>query len=89
MSFICVTIKGHFHINGFELSLALKQMLKAIWKWTIVQNCLMSALHDGYCTFPVYPISIRMLWENCFGFLDQQLPLVYSGARQLVSHTNL
>ena len=24
MSFICITIKNHFHINGFALSLALK-----------------------------------------------------------------
>ena len=25
--------KNHFHINGVELSLVLKQRLEATWKW--------------------------------------------------------
>ena len=29
MSFICMGMKNHFHINGFALSLALKQRLGA------------------------------------------------------------
>ena len=34
MSFICMRIKkNHFHINGVELSLVLKQRLEATWKW--------------------------------------------------------
>ena len=28
LSFICMRIKNHFHINGFALSLALKQRLE-------------------------------------------------------------
>ena len=35
MSFICMRIKNHFHINGVELSLALKQRLEATRKWPI------------------------------------------------------
>ena len=35
MRFICMRIKNHFHINGFALSLALKQRLEATWKWPI------------------------------------------------------
>ena len=33
MSYICMRIKEHFHINGFALSLALKQRLGATQKW--------------------------------------------------------
>ena len=33
MSFICMRIKNHFHINGVELSLVLKQRLEATRKW--------------------------------------------------------
>ena len=35
MSFICIRIKKHFHINGFALSLALKQRLGATRKWPV------------------------------------------------------
>ena len=33
MSFICKRIKNYFHVNGFSLSLALKQRLGATRKW--------------------------------------------------------
>ena len=33
MKFTCMRIKNHFHINGFTLTLALKQRLEATWKW--------------------------------------------------------
>ena len=33
MSFICVRITNHFHINAFTLSLALKQRLLVTWRW--------------------------------------------------------
>ena len=36
MSSICMGIKNHFEVNGFTLSLALKQRLEATWKWPIV-----------------------------------------------------
>ena len=32
---ICMRINNHFHINGFALSLALKQRLEATQKWSI------------------------------------------------------
>ena len=35
MSFISIRIKKHFHINGFALSLALKQRLGATRKWPV------------------------------------------------------
>ena len=35
MSFICIIIKNHFHINGFALSLALKVRFFGTWKWPI------------------------------------------------------
>ena len=35
MSFICIIIKNHFHINGFALSLALKVRFFGTRKWPI------------------------------------------------------
>ena len=35
MSFICIIIKTHFHINGFALSLALKVRFFGTRKWPI------------------------------------------------------
>ena len=35
MSFICIIIKNHFHINGFALSLALKARFFGTRKWPI------------------------------------------------------
>ena len=35
MRFICMRTKNHFHVNGFKLSLTLKQRLGAIPKWPI------------------------------------------------------
>ena len=38
MSFISMTIKNHFHINGFALNLALKVRLFGTRKWPILLN---------------------------------------------------
>ena len=35
MSFICIIIKNHFHINGFALSLALKVRFFGTRKWPL------------------------------------------------------
>ena len=35
MSFICIIIKNHFHINGFALSLAFKVRFFGTRKWPI------------------------------------------------------
>ena len=39
MSFICIIIENHFHINGFALSLVLKVRFFGIRKWPIA-SCL-------------------------------------------------
>ena len=36
MSFICIIVKNHFHINGFALSLALKVRFFGTRKWPIL-----------------------------------------------------
>ena len=36
MSFICIIIKNHFHINGFALRLALKERFFGTRKWPII-----------------------------------------------------
>ena len=38
MSFISMTIKNHFHINGFALNLALKVRLFGTRKWPVDLN---------------------------------------------------
>ena len=35
MKIVCMRIEKHFYINGFPLSLALRQTFKATWKWPI------------------------------------------------------
>ena len=35
MSFVCVGIKNHFHMNGCALRLALKQNIGATLRWPI------------------------------------------------------
>ena len=40
MSFICIIIKNHFHINGFALSLALKVRFFGTRKWSILSHLL-------------------------------------------------
>ena len=42
MSFISMTIKNHFHINGFALNLALKVRLFGTRKWPIVKGVMIS-----------------------------------------------
>ena len=41
MSFICIIIKNHFHINSFALSLALKVRFFGTRKWSIHQVLLL------------------------------------------------
>ena len=52
MSFICLTISNHFHVNGFALSLALKQRLEATRKWPIRYCLRVLALLIGEIIFP-------------------------------------
>ena len=42
MSFICITIKNHFHVNGFALSLALKVRFFGTRKWPICNTQIIS-----------------------------------------------
>ena len=48
MSFICIIIKNHFHINGFALSLALKVRFFGTRKWPIILN---GESHNGIFLF--------------------------------------
>jgi len=41
MRFICMRIKNDLHINGFTLTLALKQRLGATWKKPIVLKAIL------------------------------------------------
>ena len=50
MKFICMRIKNYFHINGFTLSLALKQRLESTWKWPIEdKNLKVVKITSGAC----------------------------------------
>ena len=51
MSFICITIKNHFHINSFALSIALKVRFFGTRKWPVSQGS--SDVHSG-----------KIIWEH-------------------------
>ena len=64
MSFICIIIKNHFHINGFALSLALKVRFFGTRKWPIRKKYSVLRTHraktstlipSSYCGFD-FPI---------------------------------
>ena len=58
MTFIFMTIKSHFYINGFALNLALKERLGATWKWPITppppREGLPSLAYAGVCRWTGY-----------------------------------
>ena len=57
--FICIRVKrNHFRINGFALSLALKQRLGATWKWPIAELEEYSGLECA--VYPVIQNSITL-----------------------------
>ena len=58
MSFIYITIKNHFHINGFALSLALKVRFFGTRKWPVALEVEVSS-HN----FPVSRQWAVMQWE--------------------------
>ena len=58
MSFIYITIKNHFHINGFALSLALKVRFFGTRKWPVALEVAVSS-HN----FPVSGQWAVMQWE--------------------------
>ena len=50
MSLFYMTIKSHFYINGFALSLTFKERLGATWKWPIYPTGgLPSLAYAGMC----------------------------------------
>ena len=59
MSFICIIIKNHFHINGFALSLALKVRFLGTRKWPIglskQQFCMCSTPLVCFLAVPARP----------------------------------
>ena len=55
ISFICMRINNHFHINGFALCLALKQRLGPTRKWPIKAK----AMHEFRAKFLAFCISLK------------------------------
>ena len=49
MSFICIIIENHFHINGFALSLVLKVRFFGTRKWPISKTAMV-----GCCKLSLY-----------------------------------
>ena len=55
ISFICMRIYNNFHINGFALSLSLKQRLGPTWKWPIKAT----AMHEFRTKFLAFCMSLK------------------------------
>ena len=69
MSFICIIIKNHFHINGFALSLALKVRFFGTRKWPI--------------EMPVHRLSMYVPEKDPSTFKEVDLHTVNSSATSL------
>ena len=67
MSFICIIIKNHFHINGFALSLALKVRFFGTRKWPI------ALFQTSVILF--YFIKLVKFWQNFVGVHPKRLHL--------------
>ena len=59
MSFICIIIKTHFHINGFALNLALKVRFFGTRKWPILKKQEMLTPLHGYVIGQGYKRKMR------------------------------
>ena len=92
MSFICIIIKNHFHINGFALSLALKVRFFGTRKWPIHLSCVAS-LTNGQQFSLVYILidhssrtiierELIQLFQNFLWFKIKET-LIYSSPCQL------
>ena len=57
MSFICIIIKNHFHINGFAHSLTLKLRISGTRKWPINSANLYQLDILKYCLEAQPPLS--------------------------------
>ena len=51
MSFICIIIENHFHINGFALSLVLKVRFFGTRKWPINRTVVCLELINPFISF--------------------------------------
>ena len=88
MSFICITIKNHFHINSFVLSLALKVRFFGSRKWPIPSVPIPLGLKLTECLTPLMSF-ICMSRKNNFhinGFalglaIEQRLGVTRKKAR--------
>ena len=67
MSFICIIIKTHFHINGFALSLALKVRFFGTRKWPIALLCLI-VIHANVQTANCVQYSERICCNSIIKF---------------------
>ena len=69
MRFICITMKNHFYINSFALSLPLKQRLGATRKRPILQYLIVLTLtvitlnsNDALIVVVVFPVGVRLFY---------------------------
>ena len=76
MSLIRVTIKNHFHTDGFALSFALKHRFGITWKWSIKTDCFQLKLKKQTNKTKQSKISSSLSSSLCGDDLDQyNLPL--------------
>ena len=72
MSFkIRVTIKNHFHTDGFALSVALKQSFGVTWGWSIKTDCFQLKLKKQTNKTKQSKISRSLYSSLCGHNLDQ------------------
>lgn len=72
MSFkIRVTIKNHFHTDGFALSVALNQRFGVTWRWSLKSDCFQLKLKKQTNKTKQSKISRSLYSSLCGDNLDQ------------------
>ena len=64
MSFICIIVKNHFHINGFALSLALKVRFFGTRKWPIIFSSFLCCTAQLYGASPFQDDTAAREWVD-------------------------
>ena len=67
MSFICMRLKNHFHINGFALSLAFKQRSRSTQKWPIIHQApVVQKVDSAIHIINLYPVDSAIGFPNTY-----------------------
>ena len=66
-----MTIKNHFHTSGFALSLAMKQIFRVTWEWSIKTDCFQLKLKKQTNKRKQSKISGSLYSSLCGDNLDQ------------------